>query len=157
MSPFVYNRWDAWGDSSEDESDVGERPQLLLQPGWELREVRGNHNKSCSGCGKNDWGFGEYYVCYSFQPRGSDKYCVDCAETYVGDLESSDEFPDEDSEETFEEDEEPEERSLEDRPEESRGTVPNSSNVTSESAKRQREDEPEDGGDAAAKQTRRVA
>lgn len=120
-------------------------------------EVRGNHTKPCSACGKDDWEVGEYYVSYPSDPWGMDKYCVDCAEAHVGYDSSEDEFPDEESDERSEEDEEPEERSREERPEESRGTVPNSSNVTSESAKRHREDEPEDGGDAAAKQTRRVA
>ena len=51
-----------------------------LPPNYQIREVSGNHRKPCSDCGKNDWFRGDYYVFDAFQPYGTDKYCLDCAD-----------------------------------------------------------------------------
>jgi hypothetical protein len=75
--------------SDEDEDLEGlegvERPFNMrdvlrrLPPHWEAREVRGNHRKPCSECGKAHWYDGEYY----FTARGNlawgaEKICEDC-------------------------------------------------------------------------------
>ena len=48
-----------------------------------VRKVSGNHRKPCSGCGGNDWGWGDgfdWYVFDASQPWGTEKFCLECAE-----------------------------------------------------------------------------
>ncbi len=51
-----------------------------LPPNYSVLQVTGNHSKPCSDCGTHDFDYGDYYVYDSVQPRGTDKYCLDCAE-----------------------------------------------------------------------------
>lgn len=58
-----------------------EQVRRRLPPNYSIRKVRGNHSKPCSDCGTRDFWQGDYYVYDSVQPWGTDKYCLDCAET----------------------------------------------------------------------------
>ena len=64
--------------------EIGERISALrsrLPYYLGLHEVRARHKKPCDECGKKDWYEGEdWYVQNDLQPRGGEKYCLDCAE-----------------------------------------------------------------------------
>jgi hypothetical protein len=42
------------------------------------------HRKLCNGCGKSEWVGGvDQYVVYGDDPAGTEKFCVDCACTWL--------------------------------------------------------------------------
>jgi hypothetical protein len=72
-----------YSDSEEDEYEqarVSRVRYAAAARGYCVQEVRGNHRKGCSECGYNRWEPGEYYVFDENQPRGTDKFCMNCAE-----------------------------------------------------------------------------
>ena len=69
-------------DSEEFEDETSARMREVeeaLPVNMALLEVVGADSTPCSDCGKSSWGYGEYYVYDAQQPRGSDKFCLDCA------------------------------------------------------------------------------
>ena len=53
---------------------------LSLPSNYEVREVRGSHGRPCSDCGKCNWVPGDLFVCDNVNHRGTDKYCLECAQ-----------------------------------------------------------------------------
>lgn len=55
--------------------------RLRLPSNYEAKEVSGNHRKPCSDCGKCNWELGDWYVYDKVNPWGTDKFCLECAES----------------------------------------------------------------------------
>ena len=69
----------AYEREQEEKLDTVHGIAMHLPPGWDIREVAGNHRKPCSDCGSNEWFPGDYYVYDASHPWGTEKYCMDCA------------------------------------------------------------------------------
>mmetsp|Transcript_15411 Transcript_15411/g.17263 ORF Transcript_15411/g.17263 Transcript_15411/m.17263 type:complete len:167 (+) Transcript_15411:83-583(+) len=52
-----------------------------LPNNFTIQKVSGTHRKPCSECGSNEWDVGDWYVVDCIQPWGTDKYCLDCADS----------------------------------------------------------------------------
>lgn len=70
------------------------RLSSMLPPNYSIRAATGNHLKPCLECDTSDFYPGSFYVYDHVQPRGSDKYSLDCAEMQFGGRGFSDEDED---------------------------------------------------------------
>ena len=72
-----------WSEEDEDGALENQVTAVRDRLPWSYRlaEVRGNHRKGCSECGYDAWLPGEYYVFNHIKPWGTNKYCLNCAET----------------------------------------------------------------------------